>query len=192
MSFIAVAPWIFWGWAGWLILFPMTLLFALVGDHAAGLQEHYSAPLIGLLWLAILFSLGTDKKKLKYELLWILAVCAFYGGTALTFYFPQNNNTQLLEEARGVSEKMTGLGIVSSRLLWAVSLDKVWTDRLDDFTVKESFAFPEYVRWILLPAQVTSYEVPQEVYLNWKKAISRDKNWRFTGTQNLELYERIQ
>lgn len=188
LSFTAIAPWIWLGWAGWILVFPMALLFALVGDHAAGLQEHYSAPLIGLIWVAILFSLNSRK---KYKSLWVLGVCAFYGGTAITLYSPESNNTLILKEAREVSEKMPGLGIVSSRLLSSVSLDRVWTDRLDDFSVKENFNFPPYVRWILFPAHVPSYELPEEVYLDWKKFVSENKNWRFIPLQNLDLYERV-
>jgi len=191
LSFALVAPWIWMGLAAWLLVFPMAVLFAIVGPTVGGLQNYYSAPLVALFWLAVLEAFtwvpaGTWRSRAA---IWLAAATAFLGANGPKIYFPNAHVSQLLYDADKISSEMRGLGVVSSRLVTAVPKEKIWSERLV-LSGAPSLEPPEFVKWVLLPKELGSYEISRETAAAWREWALASGRWQLTEAGGLELYQR--
>ncbi|RYZ82872.1 MAG: DUF2079 domain-containing protein, partial [Proteobacteria bacterium] len=83
-----IAPWI-WvsGVSAWILLVPLGLIYGLVGGFIAGLPIYHSAPVLGLMFVAVIADWQRHPERTKRWrfgiLLWLVAISFLHGSSGL-------------------------------------------------------------------------------------------------------------
>ena len=191
--FALTAPWLWRRFEFWILVMPMALVFAVVGGNMGVLSNYHTAPLLVGMWIAIIFDLrkavGAGERAVFYKAVWIVVISLIHGGSSLAYYQPSAAARGTLLEAKQLTNGLPGLGVVSSRLLLAVPHEQVWTDQLPllDGQIQEP---PSFVRWVLFPKALPSYDMPSEVQAAWRNYVAAHPEWELRTSEFNELYLR--
>jgi len=193
LFFALTAPWLWRRLEFWILVMPMALVFAVVGGNMGVLSNYHTAPLLVGLWVAILLDLrkpvSVGDRSLYYKVAWIVVISLVHGGSSLAYYQPSAAAKESLQEANQMTVGLPGLGIVSSRLLLSVPHEQIWTDQMPmrEGLIQEP---PKFVRWVLFPKGLPSYDMPDEVISAWRTYAGTHPEWELRSSTHLELYVR--
>ena len=167
LSLLIIAPWVVLQSAFWISVLPIVSVYSLLDDPGKFIN-YYSAPVLGLFWLA---AIGLRSPK-PGALLWLLCASLVLGGSGLDFYAPSD----LIERTRTEVHEMTlclpaqGTGIVSSRFLGLIDPDRVASDRLSEAPL-------EAVNFYLFSTQLPSFELPPSAAENLLTRLKQNSRW---------------
>jgi hypothetical protein len=168
-----IAPWLWLRRSFWLLVVPIAMLIGGINNTMAGLQTYNSMIFICFIWLSLSLEFEAAIKKKSRGLLlamaaWTLAFCAVHGGSSPIFYSPSPDSVKMGTEAALIAKNQSGLGIVSSRLLKDINLEKVWSD-LPPSQDQEFINPPDFVKWVLFPKIGESFEFKTFHFSSWRE-----------------------
>lgn len=127
ISLGALFPWVFMQPDFWIMALPLAASYALLKD-AAPLGIYYSAPFLGIFWLA-----GTRTRPSTKHWIWMLLVSLLLGGGGIEWQTPSPAASDLkiqTSELAPCLQRISGQGLVATPLIGLVSLEKIWTERI--------------------------------------------------------------
>ncbi len=184
-----MAPWLLRYRSFWILVVPFAILVGGMHTPMAQLQVYNGVMFISLFWLSLCIEISRQKFDRRYLLAaftWTFAFCALHGAAAPQLYFESQLSREISREAREVTSKQTGLGIVSSRLLRDVDESHVWADRVavPEDPLKDA---PSFVSFILYTKSEPSFEFAQSDFNRWKEWALAGGEWRLAPGRTVDL-----
>lgn len=177
LSLWILAPWILLQSTFWLTALPLLAVFSLLQDPGK-LLNYYSAPLLGIFWLAA-SQIGPFQPKNKASpfnsSLWLLIGCFLLGGSSLEFFRPTHQQEQtkkdILSLAHCLPKPSQGpRGMVSSQFLNLIPRNQVRADHIGSEAL-ETFDF------FLFSTDLPSYEFPLSAAEVLLERLKKDPQW---------------
>jgi hypothetical protein len=173
LSLLLVAPWVALQPAFWISALPLAGVYSLLDDPAKFIN-YYSAPALGLFWLA---ATRSPFKSLSYPL-WVLCASLVLGGAGIDFYLQSEAIVQTRQEVQALLTCLpaNGGGIVSGRFIGLIPEEKILSDRIP---LEENFGNPGFY---LFSTRLPSYEIPPVAAQSLLERLQKDPHWNQLGT----------
>jgi hypothetical protein len=172
LSILIIAPWVAAQPLFWLASLPLLSVNSLL-DAPSKFINYYSAPFLGIFWLAAAGLLrGYHPKKHHTASLWVLISCLLLGGQGLNYYRSTPDLLSVKKSAENLTHCLPSgaRGVVTGPFLGIVPRNQVMTDRDPAASGLQSDFF-------LFSTLLPSFELPPDSTKNLLHRLQNDPHW---------------